>query len=180
VTERRAYIDPHENPFFDHADAAFFLAERPNGEVLGTIAATMDHNYNAFQEAAVGWFGLFDVVEEYAVAEALLAAARDWVRDQAMDAVLGPVTLSTNAEYALLIDGFDSPPVVMMTSNPAYFADIIERFGLGKARDLYAYYGDTASITPTCLASWCGWPRPPHTEARYSSARSTWGTGTMR
>jgi GNAT superfamily N-acetyltransferase len=139
VTERRAFIDPHKNPFFEHVDAAFFLAERPNGDVLGTIAATVDHNYNAFQEVKVGWFGLFEVVEEYAVAEALLSTARDWVRDQGMSAILGPVNLSTNAEYALLVDGFDSPPVIMMTYNPRYYVDFIERFGFEKARDLYAY-----------------------------------------
>jgi GNAT superfamily N-acetyltransferase len=113
VTERRAYIDPQKTPFFEHTDAVFFLAERPNGEVLGAIAAAVDHNYNAFQEVEVGWFDFFEVVEE----------------------------------YALLIDGFDSPPVVMMTYNPPYYADFIEHFGFRKARDLYAYYYDTASIS---------------------------------
>jgi len=147
VTERRAYIDLEKNPFFEHTDAAFFLAERPDGEVIGTIAATVDHNYNAFQEVQVGWFGLFEVIEEYAVAEALLSTARDWVRDQGMSAILGPVNLSTNAEYALLIEGFDSPPVVMMTYNPPYYAEFIERFGFGKARDLYAYLFEAASLS---------------------------------
>jgi len=146
VTERRAFIDPRKNPFFDHSDVALFLAERPNGEVIGTIAAMVDHNYNAFQEVQVGWFGLFEVIEEYAVAEALLATARDWVREQGMTAILGPVNMSTNNEYALLIDGFDSPPVVMMTYNPPYYADFIERFGFEKARDLYAYLFDTIAI----------------------------------
>jgi len=142
VTERRAFIDPQKNPFFEHADAAFFLTERPNGEVIGTIAATVDHDYNVFQEVQVGWFGLFEVVKEYPVAEALLSTARDWVREQGMSAILGPVNLSTNAEYALLIEGFDSPPVVMMTYNPPYYAQFIERFGFGKVRDLYAYLFD--------------------------------------
>ena len=146
VTERRAFIDPQKNPFFEHADAAFFLAERSDGGVLGTIAATVDHNYNAFQEVEVGWFGLFEVIEEYPVAEALLSTARDWVQEQGMSAILGPVNLSTNAEYALLIDGFDSPPVVMMTYNPPYYAQFIERFGFGKARDLYAYLFEAVSL----------------------------------
>lgn len=147
VTERRAFIDPRKNPFFDHSDVALFLAERPNGEVIGTIAAMVDHNYNAFQEVQVGWFGLFEVIEEYTVAEALLATARDWVREQGMTAILGPVNMSTNNEYALLIDGFDFPPVVMMTYNPPYYVDFIERFGFGKARDLYAYLFDTIAIS---------------------------------
>lgn len=147
VTERHAFIDPRKNPFFEHADAAFFLAERPDGEVVGTIAATVDHNYNTFQEVEVGWFGLFEMVQEYAVAEALLSTARDWVREQGMSAVLGPANLSTNGEYSLLIDGFDSPPVVMMTYNRPYYGDFIERFGFGKARDLYAYLFDTISLS---------------------------------
>jgi GNAT superfamily N-acetyltransferase len=146
VTERRDYIDPHKNPFFDHTDAALFLAERPGGEVLGTIGAAVDHNYNAFQEVQVGWFGLFEVVQEYGVAEALLSTARDWVKDQGMPTLLGPANLTTNAEYALLIDGFDSPPVVMMTYNPPYYAEFIEQFGFERARDLYAYLFEAASI----------------------------------
>lgn len=147
VTERRAFIDPRKNPFFEHTDAVFFLAEHPDGKVVGTIAAAVDDNYNSFQEVKVGWFGLFEVIEEYAVAEALLSTARDWVREQGMSAILGPVNLSTNGEYALLIDGFDSPPVVMMTYNPAYYADFIERFGFEKARDLYAYLFRAVSLS---------------------------------
>lgn len=146
VTERRAFIDPRKNPFFEHTDAAFFLAERPGGEPLGTIAAAVDHNYNTFQEAQVGWFGLFEVIKEYPIAEALLSTARDWVREQGVTAILGPVNLSTNAEYALLIDGFDLPPVIMMTYNPPYYADFIERFGFEKVRDLYAYFYEVASL----------------------------------
>jgi GNAT superfamily N-acetyltransferase len=85
-------------------------------------------------------------VNDYAVAEALLSTARDWVREREMVALRGPLSFSQNHQCGLLIDGFDGPPVVMMTYNPRYYIDFYERFGLAKAMDLYAYIGDLAQF----------------------------------
>jgi hypothetical protein len=87
----------------------------------------------------VGFFGFFEVVNEYPVAEALLSAASDWLRERGMDAIRGPENLSQNEEVGVLIDGFDAPPVVMMTYNPRYYPGLIERAGFVKAQDLYAW-----------------------------------------
>lgn len=138
ITERRDFLDPKKNPFFEHSEVALFLAQR-DGETVGTIAAIMDHNFNQFQGEKVGWFGLFEVVEDYDVAEGLLGVARDRVKEKGMEAIRGPVNMSTNNEYALLVDGFDSSPVVMMTYNPPHYAGFIERFGFVTAQNLYAY-----------------------------------------
>jgi len=153
ISERKAFLDPRQNPFFEHAEVELFLAQRAcpelypersegprrDGETIGTVAAIINDNHNDFHQERTGFFGLFEVIEDYAVAEALLATARDWVQARGMDVIRGPMNMSINDECGLLIDGFDSSPVVMMTYNPRYYVDFIERFGFVKAKDLYAY-----------------------------------------
>jgi len=85
-------------------------------------------------------------VNDYAVAEALFSAARDWVHERGKDALRGPLSFSQNNECGLLIDGFDGPPMVMMPYNPRYYIEFYERFGLAKAMDLYAYFGNLAQV----------------------------------
>jgi GNAT superfamily N-acetyltransferase len=145
LSERRKFLDPKHNPFFDHADVALWLARR-NGELVGTISSHIDHLHNQVHDDKIGMFGLFELVNDYAVAEALLSTARDWVGKRGMTALRGPLSFSQNHECGLLVDGFDGPPAVMMTYNPRYYIDFYERFGLTKAMDLYAYIGDLAQF----------------------------------
>ena len=145
LSEQRKFLSPEGNPFFDHAEVALWLARR-NGEVVGTISSHIDHLHNQIHDEQIGMFGLFEMVEDYAVAEALLSTAREWVRERGMTALRGPLSFSQNHECVLLIDGFDGSPVVMMAYNPRYYIDFYERFGLSKAKDLYAYIGDLAQF----------------------------------
>ncbi len=142
ISERKDFLDPQKNPFFEHSEVELFLAQR-DGETVGTIAAIINDNHNAFHEEKAGFFGLFEVIEDYAVADGLLTTARDWVKAKGMDVIRGPMNMSVNDECGLLVDGFDSSPVVMMTYNPRYYVDFIERFGFVKAKDLYAYIVST-------------------------------------
>ena len=146
ISERQEFFDPQANPFYEHAEVELFLARRQSGQVVGTIAAVVNDNHNAVHEERTGFFGIFEVVEDYEVAEALLSTARDWVQKRGMDRLRGPMNLDVNAEIGLLVDGFDSPPVVMMTYNPPYYAELIQRFGFEKAMDLYAYTGHLQDI----------------------------------
>ncbi len=145
LSERRKFLDPKHNPFFDHADVALWLARR-NGQVVGAISSHIDHLHNQVHGENIGMFGFFETVNDYAVAEALFSAARDWVRERGRDALRGPLSFSQNDECGLLIDGFDGPPVVMMPYNPRYYIEFYERFGLTKAMDLYAYIGNLAQF----------------------------------
>jgi len=139
ISEREEFFDPQRNPFYEHAEVELFLARRDDGQVVGTIAAVLNENHNAVHNEKTGFFGIFETVEDYEVAEALLSTARDWVAARGMERLRGPANFDVNAEYGLLVDGFDSPPVIMMTYNPRYYVDFIERFGFEKAMDLYAY-----------------------------------------
>ncbi|MGD2205555.1 MAG: N-acetyltransferase [Anaerolineae bacterium] len=136
--DRLALLTPGKHPFWEHAEQQLFLAVRSD-EIVGTISAHTNHRHNEIHQDKVGFFGFFEVIEDYAVAEALLGAATAWLREQGMGAIRGPENPSQNEECGLLINGFGVPPVVMMTYNPRYYKDFIERAGFEKAQDLYAW-----------------------------------------
>jgi hypothetical protein len=140
ISERVEFLDPQRHPFYEHADVSLFLARR-GGEVVGTIAALVNHRHNEFHGEQIGFFGLFEVIEDREVAEALLETACTWVRGQGMKAVRGPTNFSTNEELGLLVSG-TGRPVIMMTYNPPYYADFIDGAGFVKAMDLVAYLID--------------------------------------
>ena len=138
----RKLMDRARHPFYgggSDAEAEFFLA-RDGREVVGRVAAILNHAHNRAHDENVAFFGFFEAVNRQDVARALLAAAEDWARERGVDAVRGPANPSTNYECGLLVEGFDRPPVLMMTYNPAWYADLIEGAGYVKAKDLYAYY----------------------------------------
>jgi GNAT superfamily N-acetyltransferase len=141
IEERRDFLDPKKNPFFDHARYQLFLARR-NGELVGTVGAVVDDNHNTFHNERMGAFGFFECIDDQEVADALLQAAEEWVCGQGMTIMRGPMNFSTNHELGLLIEGADEPPMVMMTYNPRYYARLIEARGYCKAMDLFAYIGD--------------------------------------
>jgi GNAT superfamily N-acetyltransferase len=136
--ERLVFFDKQKNPFFEHAEADYFVARR-NGEAIGSIAAILNHRHNEFHEENVAHFGIFEVMEDEEAALSLLETACDWARDRGVDKILGPMNLSTNDECGTLVDSFDSPPVVMMTYNPPYYVNFIESAGFTKAMDLWAW-----------------------------------------
>jgi len=138
LMERHEFLDPARNPFFLHAEVALFLARRA-GEIVGRIAAVEDRNFNAFHGSRVAYFGLFECVNDVPVAAALFQAVRDWARGRGLESILGPMNLSTNYEVGLLVEGFDSDPYLQMTYNPRYYGELIEKCGLEKAKDLYAW-----------------------------------------
>lgn len=136
--DRLTLLDPEKHPFWEHADQQLFLAMRA-GELIGTIGAHVNHRHNEIHKDKVGFFGFFEVIDDYAVVEALFEAASGWLREQGMEAIRGPENPSQNEECGLLVDGFDQPPMVMMTYNPRYYEDLIERAGFEKAQDLWAW-----------------------------------------
>jgi GNAT superfamily N-acetyltransferase len=136
--DRLKLLDPERHPFWEHAEQQLFLAMRGQ-QVVGTISAHINHLHNEVYKDKVGFFGFFEVIDDYAVAKALLDAAADWLRARGMDAIRGPESPSQNEEAGLLVDGFDLPPVVMMTYNPHYYQAFIEKVGYQKAQDLYAW-----------------------------------------
>ena len=145
ISERKQFLDPDRNPFFEHAKATFFIARR-NGQAVGTIGAFSNHLYNQVHGEKSGFFGFFEVLDEPETARALLTTAEDWARQAGHDRVLGPMQYSTNDELGLLIDGFDDPPRILMTYNPPSYQGYLEGAGYRKAMDLLAYSVNVAEL----------------------------------
>jgi ribosomal protein S18 acetylase RimI-like enzyme len=139
LIERKQFLNRKKHPFYQHGDAALFLARR-NGEIVGRIMASDDPNYNSLHQANVGCFGLFECVDDHEVAAALFAAAENWVRRKGRTEIMGPIDYSTNYVCALLIDGFQYPPTILTSHNPPYYAGLIEGCGFTKAKDWYAWW----------------------------------------
>ncbi len=135
--EVRGLITPGKNPWFEHGEARFFLAER-GGAVVGRISAQIDQLVLQHMGAGIGQWGMFEAEDE-AVAAALLAAAEDWLRGKGMTRSLGPFSLGIWDEPGLLVEGHDHPPMVMMGHNKAEYQGWIEAAGYAGVKDLYTY-----------------------------------------
>jgi len=131
-------LDRAKHPYYANAEAEFFLA-RQQGRVVGRVAAIIDRAHNRIHEENAGFFGFYESIDDPAVANALLSQARQWVAGKGAKFLRGPVNPSTNYECGMLIDGFESSPMVMMSYNPRYYPTLMEQTGLRKAKDLLAY-----------------------------------------
>jgi GNAT superfamily N-acetyltransferase len=131
-------LDPKQNPFFQHAEVVLFVAER-DGELVGRVTAQVDQEHIARYDDGAGFFGYLDTVDDPAVARALLDAAAAWLRERGMKRMRGPMSLNINEEMGVLVDGFDTPPMVMMPHHQPYQGGLVEAAGLTKVKDVYAW-----------------------------------------
>lgn len=138
VMERREALSPTKNPYFQHAETQFWLARR-DGRDVGRISAQIDR---LVTDPDVGHFGMIAAEDDAEVFAALFAAAEGWLRARGKRRVMGPFNLSINEETGLLVDGFDTPPVMLMGHDPRYAGPRIEALGYAKVKDLIAYLYD--------------------------------------
>ncbi len=130
-------FDP-SNPFFQYGRLQQFVAIR-EAKPIGRIVAAVNDRLVDREGKNIGIFGFFECIEDFEVAKALLSAASQWLREQGMTEVRGPIDLSTHNNCLFLVDGFDSPPMVMMPYNPPYYPKFVEQDGWVKAKDAYSY-----------------------------------------
>jgi hypothetical protein len=136
-TEVHGLIDPRTNPWFEHAEARLFLAER-DGVPVGRISAQVDQLVLEHMGAGTGQWGMFEAADGE-VARELILRAEDFLRGRRMTRSLGPFSLSIWDEPGLLIKGFDHPPTVMMGHNSPAYEAWVEAAGYVKAKDLFTY-----------------------------------------
>ncbi|MHB9154289.1 MAG: hypothetical protein ACYC5N_01190 [Endomicrobiales bacterium] len=141
-----------ENPFWEHAEKALFLALDGHGRPVGRIAAVIDRNYLSFQGESTGFFGFFESFNDQATANALFDAVKTWLASNKIEKMKGPMNPSTNDESGFLCDGFDTPPRIMMPHTPPYYLALAEGYGLKKAKELYAYDMDVSAGPEARLA----------------------------
>ena len=138
ISDQLHRLDPARGPFFTHAEAQLFLARQGRRDV-GSISVFIDHRRVAHLNRQVGGFGFFEVVEDYAVAEALLDAAIEWLWERNISEMRGPTSF-TDYEYpGVLIEGAAVPPVMLTAHTTPYYRDFLEGYGMEKDYDLYAW-----------------------------------------
>jgi GNAT superfamily N-acetyltransferase len=144
LSERKRHLDKRRNPFFEHADAEYFLAWRDD-EPIARITAQVDHRFNEFQDNSWGLFGFFECEREPEVAAALLDAAESWLNERGRDRMVGPLDFSTNHESGLLVEGHEFKPQILENWHHPYYRELLEGQGMTKAMDLYKWEIDYAN-----------------------------------
>ncbi len=136
--EQRQRFSP-ANHFFDHARWRAWLALR-GGVVVGRITAQIDEMHLLQHADGAGYFGMLEAEDDPAVFAALLEAAAQWLRSEGMQRVRGPLNLHINEEVGLLVEGFSTPPFVLMGHARPYYGAGIEGQGYRGVKDLLAYH----------------------------------------
>ena len=143
VLERRMQLSP-KNPYFEHAKFCSWITYR-KGKPVGRISAQIDRLHIDRYQDATGFFGMLEAEDNSVTFRTLLGTAETWLHNQGMQRICGPFNLSINQELGLLVDGFDTPPSLMMGHARPYYADRIEKDGYQKEKDLLAYMINTDS-----------------------------------
>jgi len=138
LSQERQLIRPGKHPFHEHALTTLFLARRGK-EIVGRIGVCLNEQHNIYHGEHAGFFGFFECQEDPEVAGALFGTASSWLKKQGLVCIRGPFNWSTNETCGLLVDGFDTPPRVMMPYNPPYYAALMGACGLVKAKDLVTF-----------------------------------------
>ncbi len=132
-----AQLSP-ENPFRTYGTLQAFIA-LDQGIPVGRIVAAINQRLIEREGQPIGLFGFFECIPELEIAQVLFQAAEQWLQAQGIQRIRGPIDLSTHNSCLFLVDGFDTPPMMMMPYNPRYYPKFMEQLGLTKAKDAYAY-----------------------------------------
>jgi hypothetical protein len=144
VFERMEFLDRKKNPYFEHAEAEYFVAER-DGEPVGRITAQIDHRWDEFQGGSDAMFGFFESVDDREVVVALIDAAAEWAAAKGRTRILGPMDFTTNEEIGILVEGFERRPMILEPWHPPFYGELIEAEGFAKAIDVLMWelqFGD--------------------------------------
>lgn len=150
ISERQEALSAKSNPFFEHAEVEMWLAVR-DGRDVGRISAQIDALAPADPTRKIGHFGMIAAEDDPAVFAALFAVAEAWLKARGCDTAMGPFNLSVNEEVGLLVDGLDTPPMLLMGHDAAYAANRIEQQGYATAKDVYAYLADLTQDLPDAV-----------------------------
>lgn len=138
-------LDPKKNPFFEHGEADGWVALR-DGQPVGRISASIDRLHLERYDDGAGFFGFFETIDDPEVASTLLGTAEGWLRARGCTSMRGPFSLSITEETGCLVDGFDTPPMIMMPHHRDYQGGLIEAAGLTKLKDFYAWRYEIGAV----------------------------------
>lgn len=159
--ERRQALSPKHNPLLRKIEVGFWLAWR-DGRPVGRITAQADPRLGD-----LGQFGFIAAEDDAEIFRALFRTAEDWLRARGKTRVQGPFNLNINEESGLLVDGFDTPPMLLMPHDLPYVGPRVEAQGYAKAQDLFAYLHETQVPFPKAIERILKRPRPPEIVVRH-------------
>lgn len=145
-------LNPKKNPYFKHSEAQLFLVEDENHQIVGRIAVTINNNYNKHHDTRAAWFGFFDCFDDQNVCQLLFDAVSNYCIGKDVDTLMGPANFTTNDTAALLVEGFDAPPVIQMTYNYPYYEALLLKQGFRIEMNLGAYYIPTSSVNDRSIS----------------------------
>jgi hypothetical protein len=163
-SDQQELVGYRPHPFHETNRVQTFLATR-GGEVCGRIAAIANSAHVEIHKEARGFFGFFECADDQEVANSLFDAAREWLAEQGLTSIRGPMSPSINYVVGTLVEGFDSPPTFLMAYNPDYYPQLIEGYGFRKSQDLYAFWAHR-DMLPTSMAK--HWPLADQIAERYN------------
>ena len=139
IREVKKNLNPDKGPFYEFGEAQLFLALR-NGEPVGRISAHTNGRWDEKYQDGTGFFGFFACLDDPEAAAGLLDAASAWLKERGKTRILGPLSFSIyDDEVGVLVDGFDTMPVILQSHNPPFFQTLLRKWGMRKAVDWYAY-----------------------------------------
>lgn len=139
-SDSKVQLDPAKHPFYEHSEAAFFLAFKDD-EVVGRITAIENNPSNEYKHKKQAQFYFFECIEDFEVAEALFSAATEWARARGLNQLVGPKGLSLFDGYGMIVSGYEHrPAMTMMNYNPPYYPEFAERLGFRKEVDFVSRY----------------------------------------
>jgi len=148
-----ARLTPNKNPFFKRGEVTLFTAWRDD-QLVGRISAQIDHEHLRVHRDGSGFFGFFDTIDDLEVATHLLQSAEGWLRARGATRMMGPFSLYANEEVGVLIEGFEYPPMMMMSHSRPYQGALCEAAGLVKEKDLLAWRFDDPELPPRAVRAW--------------------------
>jgi hypothetical protein len=141
IWDRMESLSPKHNPLFEHLDHQFWIA-RKDGRDVGRISAQIDHLAPSDPKDPSGYFGMIAAEDDPEIFATLFKTAEDWLKARGVTRAMGPFNLSINEEMGCLVEGYDTPPMILMPHDLPYVAGRIEQQGYVKAKDVYAYVVD--------------------------------------
>lgn len=148
LVEEYRRLNPDKNHFFKYGSIKLFGVFEYKNKLVGRIAAIYNPKHNNIYKSNDGFFGLFECIDDHKVAELLFNSVKEYFKSQGINKLIGPVSLTTNEETGLLIEGFESTPTFMTNYSKPYYKTLVENIGFTKIQDLFAYQWDLSHQFP--------------------------------
>lgn len=143
--DARLQLNRRKNPFYEHNDAAFFIAEQ-DGQDVGRIAVLEPAYFNDFKGLHNAHFYLFETVDDREVAEALFEAAAGWAQARSLNILRGPLGFMALDGFGMLAAGFEHRPALGIPYNHAYYPRLTEGWDFEVEERVYSGYVDVKAL----------------------------------